>query len=145
MADQRIKGQEVELILVVNGAPQTDTTDVRSFEVALKTEMLEEGYLGETTNRYDEVFKGVRGRIELNFENQSIFAMFQSIVDRARRRVAGVQINAKATLNFPNGQRPLALINDIFFGEIPINFASRSDYGAVTLDFQAADITFITT
>ncbi len=144
MADQRIKGQEVELILVVNGIPQQTTTDVRSFELAVKTDPLEEGYLGETTDRYDEIYKGVRGRMELHFENQDVLSIIQSIIDRARRRTPGTQINAKGTLNFPNGQRPLAIVNDIFFGELPINFPSRSDYGTVSLDFQAADVTFIT-
>lgn len=142
---QRIKGQETEVMIVDNGIPQVTLTDVRSFELAAKTEMLEEGYLGETTDRYDEVYKGVRGRLELHFETQDIFQFFQDIIDRARRRQPGTQINIKTTLNFPNGQRPLALISNAFFGELPINFPSRSDYGAVTLDFQAADVQFITT
>lgn len=141
---QRLKGQETEVILVVNGNPQATITDVRSFEIAAKTEVLEEGYLGETTDRYDEIFKGTRGRIELHIENEDILALFAEIIDRARRRTPGTQINIKTTLNFPNGDRPLVMVNDAFFGELPLNFASRSDYGTVTLDFQASDVTFIT-
>jgi hypothetical protein len=139
MADQRIKGQEVELLLVVNGVPQTTTTDVRSMEVAPKLEMLEEGYLGETSDRYDEIYKGIRGNIELHFENQDVFTFFQSVVNRARRRTPGTTINIKAALNFPNGQRPRIIIKDAYFGEFPIGFGSRQDYGTVRLDFQATD------
>lgn len=140
MADPRIKGQEVEVLLIVDGTVQETITDVRSFEVALKLEIKEEGYLGEKTNRYDEIFNGVRGRLELHIENDDIFDLMRSIVDRAKRRSPGTQINVKATLNFPNGDRPRVLVSNAFFGEIPLNFASRGDYGTVSLEFQAEDL-----
>lgn len=143
MADQRIKGQEVEVILIVDGVMQDTITDVRSFEVAAKLELKEEGYLGEKTNRYDEIFNGVRGRMELHFENQDVFDLVQSIADRAKRRTPGTQINVKATLNFPNGDRPRVLISDAFFGELPINFASRGDYGTVGVEFAASDVSVL--
>jgi len=145
VADQRIKGQEVEVLMVVNGAAQDTITDVRSFEITLKTELLEEGYLGETTNRYDEIFKGISGKLDLHFENQDIFTFFQSVTDRARRREPGTKINIKATLNFPNGQRPRVAINDCFFGPFPISFGSRQDYGSTSIEFAASDFRVITT
>jgi hypothetical protein len=126
-------------LLVANGTALDTITDVRSFEMAFQTEILREGYLGETTDRRDEIFRGIRGRIELHFENQDVFALFATVVNRARRREPNSKINVKATLNFPNGQRPRVIINDVFFGELPMNFSSRSDYGAVSLDFEAAD------
>lgn len=143
MASQRIKGQEVEVLLIVDGTVQDTITDVRSFEVAAKLETKEEGYLGEKTNRYDEIFNGVRGRMELHFENKDVFTLLQSIIDRAKRRTPGTQINIKATLNFPNGDRPRVLVANAFFGEVPINFGSRGDYGTVSLDFQAEDVRVI--
>jgi hypothetical protein len=143
VADQRIKGQEVEVLLIVDGEAQDTITDVRSFEVALKTELKEEGYLGEKTNRYDEIYNGVRGRLELHIENEDVFDLFKSITDRAKRRSPGSQINIKATLNFPNGDRPRVLIPDAFFGELPLNFGSRGDYGSVSLDFSASDVNFL--
>jgi hypothetical protein len=141
---QRIKGQEVEVMLVVDSAPQDTITDVRSFELAFQTEILREGYLGETTDRRDSIFKGVRGRMELHIENADIFKLFTSIIDKARRRTPGTKINVKATLNFPNGERPRVVIPDVEFGELPLNFGSRSDYGAVTLDFEASEAQVIT-
>lgn len=140
MSDQRIKGQEVEVLIIADGEVQETVTDVRSFEVAAKIETKEESYLGEKTNRYDEIFNGCRGRMDLHFENPDIFALMFKIIDRAKRREPGNQINIKATLNFPNGDKSLVLIQDAFFGEIPFNFGSRSDYGSTTLDFQASDI-----
>lgn len=140
---QRIKGQEVEVIMVVNGLPKDTITTIRSFEFAFQTEVLKEGYLGETTDRRDSIFRGVRGRMELHIENSDIFTLLTDIVDKARRRTPGTRINVKASLNFPNGQRSRLLIPDVEFGEIPFNFGSRSDYGAVTLEFEASEASII--
>lgn len=137
--EQRIKGQEVEIMYVVNGSPKANITDVRSFEFAVQTEVLKEGYLGEKTDRRDEIFRGIRGRTELHYENGEIFDVIKEITDRAKRQKPGTLINVKATLNFPSGERVRALIPDVYFGEIPIGFPGRADYGTVTLDFEASD------
>ena len=140
---QRIKGQEVEVILLVDGVPQDSITDVRSFSIELQTEIMSEGYLGETTNRRDSIFNGVSGSIELHIENAAIFDLFTSIVDKARRRTPGTRINLKATLAFPNGQRKRIIVPDAEFGAMPLNFGSRSDYGTVSLNFEAPDASFL--
>ena len=143
MAQQRIRGQEIEVLVVVNGAPKTNMTSVRSFEVTLNTEVMSEGYLGETTERKDSIYKGVSGKIELHFDNQEVMKVYQAIVDKARRRTPGTKINIKATLNFPGGQRPRVLISDCEFGPMPLSFGSRSDYGTASLDFEASDVSFM--
>lgn len=142
---QRIKGQETEVLLIVDNEPKETITDVRSFEVAVQMELLREGYLGETTDRRDDIFRGTRGRMTLHIENDDIFDMFKQIIDRARRREPGTKINIKTTLNFPNGDRPRLQIEDCFFGEIPLVFGSRSDYGEVTLEFESANFEVLTT
>lgn len=141
---QRIKGQEVSVLLIVDNVQQDAITDIKSFEVTFMTEILTEGYLGETTNRRDEIFNGVSGKMELNFENQEIFNLFTAVMDRARRRTPGTQINIKAALNFPNGERPKIFINDVSFGAMPMTFGSRSDYGTVSLDFECPDARIVT-
>jgi hypothetical protein len=143
MGDPRIKGQEIEVLLILNGVLQDTITDVRSFEFAPQLEIKEEGYLGEKTNRKDEIFNGVRGRMELHFENKDIFDLMKAVIDRAKRRTPGTQINIKATLNFPNGDRPRVIISDVSFGEIPVAFGARGDYGTVGLDFQSEDLNFL--
>lgn len=140
---QRIKGQEVEVILVVNGEAKDTIQDIRSFEMAAQLEIQREGYLGETSQRRDEIYNGVRGRMELHFENDDILTLMRQVVDRARRREPGTKINIKATLNFANGDRPRVVINDVFIGEFPINFGSRTDYGTTTIEFEAQDFVVI--
>ena len=143
MANNRIKGQSVEIQIVSGGVIQENLNDIQDFTINIQTELLNEGYLGETTNRKDEIFNGVSGSMSLHFEGQSILFFAKSIVDRATRQTPGLEINIKATLNFPDGTTPTVVIQDAFFGEIPLSFASRSDYGQVSLSFEASNFKFI--
>lgn len=140
---QRIKGQEVEVLILVDGVPKTALFAVRSFEITLQHEVMSEGYLGETTNRRDAIFNGIQGRLEAHVESKEFLDFFFDVVNKARRRTPGAKINIKATLNFPNGDRPRILIPDVEFGSLPLNFGSRSDYGSVSLDFEAATASVI--
>lgn len=140
---QRIKGQEVEVLLVADGAPVDSLTDVRSFDVTFQLEILTEGYLGETTNRRDEVFNGISGSMELHFEDPGVFEFISAVVDRAQRRTPGVRVNIKATLAFPNGQRTRVIIQNAFFGDIPLSFGGRSEYGTLSLTYEAESLSVI--
>jgi hypothetical protein len=84
---QRIKGQETEVVIIADGVPQSNLTDIKDSEFAFKMEIIQEGYLGQTTDKYDSVFKGVRGKMTLHFDNPDVFTMALKIKDKARRRV----------------------------------------------------------
>ena len=83
---QRIKGQEVQVLLIAGGVPVETLTAVKSFEVAFQIDTLTEGYLGETTDRRDAIFKGISGKMELHMEDQTILILARAIIDKARRR-----------------------------------------------------------
>lgn len=140
---QRIKGQEVEVLLVVDGAPKTSVTAIKSFEVEFQLDILTEGYLGETSSRRDEIFNGVSGSLEFDLESGDLLDIAQQIIDRARRRTPGTVINVKAALNFPSGEIRRIVIKDAFFSAIPVSFGGRDEYGSLTLDFEAQDYSFL--
>lgn len=106
----------------------------------MELDQISEGYLGETTERKDSIFKGVSGKVEFHLESQAMLEVFTKIVDNAKKRTTPVLINIKATLNFPNGDRPKILISNVEFGSLPLNFSSRSDYATTSLDFTAPDL-----
>lgn len=139
MGDLRIKGQDVEVGVVIDGRLQASTADVKSCEFAFKLSVQEEGYLGEKTNRYDMVFSGIRGRMEIHSKNVEVFDVVEAIVNKAKNRTPGVTINVKATLNFPNGQRARLVFRDVAFGEIPFNVGDRASYVSGSLEFQGSD------
>lgn len=140
---QRIKGQETEVSVVRNGRVDRAITAIQSFEMTVQLETLDEGYLGETTNRKDEIYKGVSGTIELHLETADVFALELQVVDRARRRTPGVKINIKTTLRYPNGDRVRVLIPDIFIGSPSLRAGSRQDYLSKRLEFVASDYQII--
>ncbi len=143
MANPRIKGQEVEILMIAGGQPIQTVTTVKDFELTFQTEVLKEGYLNETTDRRDTIFRGIKGKFVLNLENADVFNIIQAIIDKARRRTPGVTFNIKATLAFPNGDRPRIVIPDAEFGELPLNVGSRSDYVSQTIDYEAAEAQII--
>lgn len=143
MANQRIKGQEVEIDVIQDGVVLETLNDIRSFEIAALNEILTEGYLGEKTDRRDEIFRGARGSTEVHFETREVFDLVKAVIDRSTKRDPGAIINIRATLNFDDGNNRQILLRNVFFGEFPIAFASRSDYGTLRLDFEGSDIEFI--
>jgi len=139
MAAQRIKGQETEVLVVVNGEVQSQITDVQSFEFMQETETLEEGYLGEKANRYDDIYKGFTFSLDLHNSSPSLLTLLGSIKDRAQRRTPGTQINIKTTLAFPSGTRTRVILNDAFFDNAGLAFGGRSEYGKTTLHGKGTD------
>lgn len=145
MALQRIKGQEVEVRLIVDNQLVANLTEVKSFEMSLQTEILKEGYLGETTDRRDEVFRGITGKMDLHMTSGAMFDLLTTIANRAQRRQpnTNTKINVKVAFNFPNAPKRIAVINNLFFGEMPINTGGRTEYVSVSLSFEADEIQFI--
>ena len=134
---QRIKGQEVETSLVLSGNVIA-LTAARSMDVTFKLEKKEEGYLGETTQRYDTIFNGVEGKISYHFDNATPLAFILAIVDKAQRRTPGAIANVKCVMNFPDGSRARITIPNVEFGPMPLSFGARADYGTFEVDFSAS-------
>jgi hypothetical protein len=143
MPSYRLRGQEVSVQVVQNGALLADISDVKSFEVEFQLDVMAEGYLGEFTDRRDDMFKGITGKIEFHIENGAPFDLVNAIVQRAQRRVPGTQFNVQSTVRLANGQRKRIVINDLYFGSVPFNVASRTDYVTYSLSFEAGEGKFI--
>lgn len=143
MAGNRIKGQEVELIIVAGGRPMDTITAVKDFDFAWQLEVKSEGYLGETTERKDMVYKGVKGKMTLHAETADILKLSVAIVNAARNRAAGFKLNIKATLNFPTGRRARIIIRDAQFGEIPVSVGGKAEYVSVSFDYEASEASVI--
>jgi hypothetical protein len=131
---QRILGQNVSVIVIQDSAPLQEINCIRSFSFNYELELKDEGYLGETTNRKDSVFKGIKFDMELHSASNDIFNLIRSAVDKARRRTPGTRINVKASLTWPNGDRAVITFPDVEFGPFPVNTNSRTDYVTIKLE-----------
>lgn len=138
---QRIKGQEVELGFVDPQGNDEPIGDVASFEAELDIEILQEGYLGETSDRYDDLFHGVSGTAELHLETARLFAFSELVERRSKRRdPASGRFNASASFQFPNGTLVRISFEDIFFGPFPIRTPARGEYVTTTVQWKCSNI-----
>jgi len=144
MMAQRIKGQEVTVTVISPNGPERSLGDVQSFEIEPMLEVLSEGYLGETTERKDDIFKGVSGSMEINLEQTDFFVFQNAIIERSQRRIPAANvISVNATLAFPDGTFQNILMEDVFFGATPMSVGSREDYVSVSLDFECSEVQYI--
>lgn len=143
MAYSRIKGQEISISVIVNGAVQSEISDIKSGEFSANFKTLEQGYLGEKANRYDEIYDGYSGKIDFDNSSPGLFELIALIKDRAQRQEPGTVINIKMACAFPTGERAVVVMKDAFFDALGLSFASRDAYGASSLNFKGTDFSVI--
>lgn len=141
MPDQRIKGQEVSIVITNDGELEAELTDVKNCEFVPQFEIKEQGYLGEKTNRTDDIFNGVKGSLELHIHSGDVFDFIQAVKDRAQRNTPDRVFNIAGIFVFPNGEIRTLTIPDAKFGPTPISQSDRGDYVAVKFEFAADDYT----
>lgn len=142
---QRVKGQDALIRLVSKGNLQSEITAITNFEATVDLQILEEGYLGETTDRYDEIMKGITGKLDIHWETPQVLQLAIDVLDRAKRREPGTRIDAYALISFPSlGAAKQIQFPNLFFGNMPLpNIANRSAYLKTTLNWKCGDLSVI--
>ncbi len=135
----RVKGQETQVVVTGADGVETSVADVKSAEFTFERDILSEGYLGQTTEQKDDIFKGLTGKIEFHVRNAEVLDLIFRINEVTRRRLVGEQFEISTTFNFPDGQRRRVIVPDAKFGSIPIQAPSRDDFVSVSFDFAADD------
>ena len=145
MPAQRIKGQEITVAIIQDGSLQTQINTIQSSEFDWEIELLEEGYLGETSNRVDSVLNLIRFQLVGHCNNQDYLLLADAIASRARRRVGGVvRIDITGTFQFPDGSTPVVVIPDAYFENIPFTVGNRNEFLEFTLSGKASDYKILT-
>jgi hypothetical protein len=138
---QRIKGQETVIGFTNPDGDQEGLEDILDFEAELDMEILEEKYLGKTSNDYDDIFNGVSGQVQLHMRTVDYFRFQERIQERAERRTAADgTFSATAAFNFPSGIRVRITFEDLFFGPSPIKVGGRSEYVSGTIAWKCSRI-----
>jgi len=140
----RLKGQEcsINVVSTTNGL-ESAFTDVKSADFQFDRDILSEGYLGQTTEQKDDIFKGVSGNIEFHTQTADVLSLFQRLNEVSKRRLPGESIQIVVTLRFPTGGSRRVVIPKCSFGNIPIGIQSRADFVNFKLEFAADDATII--
>lgn len=139
MPSQRIRGQEVQVLITRAGSLEDSLTEIQNFNFEAEFEIKSQGYLGEKTNRKDDIYNGVKGDMELHLHSQAWFSFLNAVKDRAARVTPDLVINIVAVCNFPDGTTPSVLFPDVKFGAMPVAISSRGDYVKVKMAFEGDD------
>lgn len=139
MPQQRIKGQEVSLLVTTDGELEAEITDVKSCEFVAQFEIKEEGYLGEKTNRTDDIYNGCKGSMEIHIHSGDAFDLMGKIKERAQRVTPDRIFNISGVFSFPSGEVRTMTLEDVKFGAMPISISDRGDYTAVKWEFACDD------
>lgn len=130
MPEQRIRGEQVQIRVTTNGVLERTITAIESMTWTVNTAVISKGYLGENTERKDEIYKGQK--IELSFDSESAdgILLMALIADRAARRSAATNqvINIIFVANYPNGQRPRVTVQDVKFEGPSLGMQNRESY-----------------
>lgn len=136
---QRIKGQEVSIIISRDGNLEAELTDIKDCEFTPQFEIKQEGYLGEKTDRHDDIYNGCRGKLTLHIHSGDVFDFIGAVKDRAQRNTPDLVFNVSGIFSFPSGEVRSVTMPDVKFGPMPIGTNARGDYTAVTFEFAADD------
>ena len=126
----RARGQEVQLRVTLNGQIQSTFVAIENLTITPQIEKLQKGYLGNSSDSLDEIFKGCAFDFSMDPIGCEMFKLIDTIIDRAARRTAqsASHINIIATFNFPNGQRIRWTLPDVKFENIPVSVGGRDQY-----------------
>lgn len=134
----RLKGQEVSGILAsATVGIETSFSNIKSLDVQFDREILSEGYLGQTTEQKDDIYKGVSGTMTLHSGDAGVLSVIQRMNEVTRRRLPGEVFRISAVYVFPIGGARQIVIPEVKIGNIPISSPSRDDFVLYTIEFAA--------
>ncbi len=138
---QRVKGQETRLVVSGPDGVEDGLADVKSFEAELDLEILEEHFLGETAARFDDIFNGCSGNMEVQIESRAFLDFIGRVQDRAQRRLpADTKFMCTTAIALPNGTRIRLCFEDLFFGPIPLRTPSRKEYTTMRVEWKCSTL-----
>ena len=135
-----IKGSEVKLTFTTSeGGVAVPLSDVvsASFEIGVK--MLEQGLLGEVSNRVDEIYEKTTGSVEFRIESSGYLDFLRYAATRSQTRTAvSSRFDMSMRFNF-GGTRRLAMFRDLKFGPLSLEVGERTEFLGSSFDWQCSD------
>ncbi len=128
MAQQRIKGQEVTVIMSIDNKVDDKVGPFTDMTATLRKEIIEGEYLGQTTTFFDDVFKGCMIELTYHMRAARILKIIDRDIKRARFQTGGlVRADISAQMAFPGQVVPYNFL-DVRFDEHPLTVSDRKSY-----------------
>lgn len=131
--DLRLRGQEVEIRVTQAGSVLQSVTAVSTFDDTVETETSQQGFLGEMSDRYDDILHGYSWNLEFQINRATWVQLQRAITDRAQRKTPDMIFNIIRTDFYSNGDSLVLTYKDVKFGPQNTSVASRVDFVKVKL------------
>lgn len=126
--EKRLLGQESFINLIRDGSIDKSFKAVVNYEFTDQLEILDEGYVGETTNRKDSIYNGTDFSMEAAMKDEKELELRTALIAKARRQIgAANRIDISFTLAFPNGASRNVTLLDCEFGNIGWSIGGRAE------------------
>ena len=135
----RLKGQEVEIRVVNAGNVVTSIAAVATFNEQVMLETKQDGFLGETVDRFDDILRGYGFDLEFQVAEAAWIDLQSAIIDRAQRKTPEVVFNVIRTDFYANGDTLIITYSDVKFGAQPLSIASRGDFVKVKIEGKCSE------
>jgi len=132
----RIKGQETTVTFASGRGIEQTVEAFKSASFSYMRDTMTEGYLGETAERVDDIYKHISGKLTFHLTDAGIFDLVNRINEVSQRRLPGEVFQIASTWTFPNNQRRRVIMPSCVFGEIPFDISDRDSYVESSLDFK---------
>ncbi len=128
MAQQRIKGQEIFIIISVDNKVNDKVGPFTDMTATLRKEIIEGEYLGQTTTFFDDVFKGCMIELTYHLRGAQMLKIIDADIKRARYLTGGlVRLDISAQMAFPGLVVPYTFL-DVRLDEHPLSVSDRKSY-----------------
>lgn len=124
----RIKGQEVSIRVIDTGNVVSSIDSVSSFNEEMKSEIKEDGFLGESTNRFDDIHNGYGGDFEFQFRRADWTDFQLRVQARQERRTPNIIFNVVKTDLYPDGSTSVFTYIDVKWGPMTAGTGARGDF-----------------
>jgi len=141
-ANPRLKGQDVSIRILQDAQAATQIDSIGSFNDSTELAILEQGFLGEFVNRFDDILNGFGGDMEIQLTASNWTTLRQAMIDRATRSVLGTVFNVVRVDLFDNGDSITWTYTDVKWGAMPTTVSARGDFVKVKLSFKCSELPF---
>lgn len=137
----RLKGQESQIRITQGGILQRTLTAIENLTATVMSDIIRKAYLGETTERKDDIYKGIKVEFGFDVMSKEPFVMVAALRDRMQRRTAQAnsQVNLVFIANLADGTRPRITIPDLKFQDPALAIQNRESYAGFRFQCEAED------
>lgn len=116
------------------------SSNIGSFNDSLDLTIQEDGFLGETANRFDSIEGGHSGDFEFQVNSANWENFLQRVRQKASRQSPDLVFNVIRTDFFADGGTVTKVFQDVAFGAFPRSTGGRADFVKVKASFKCQTV-----